>query len=157
MTLSFPDPAIPIDAQKVYEFIGEHPNSLFFTITLKPKLYKYSSITQLELTNMKLFHLIYSCCRHYIVVAEHTKQGNVHYHAIVDVDDLSKMLLLNLLKKQKEFGFIKMDPNQIVHKKACAEYLCKSLRDNKKIFHASPNHKPMFVMTSYYYKSLYDN
>lgn len=138
------------------EFIYNKPNVKFLTITLQPKLYKFSSITQLEITNNDVYKILLTTCDDYICVAEHTEAGNVHYHALVSHNNKSGIILTaNKLKKNRNLGFIKITTD-IKNKKKCAEYLLKSLRENDKIFSSNPGHKPWCYMSNVLWRQLYE-
>lgn len=150
-------PEIPIDKECVVQLINRYGNASFLTITLKPNLYKFSSITQLELTNNDVYKILYATCRDFICVAEHTESGNVHYHAIV-VNDCksSQILMINSLKKTRSLGFIKFD-KEIKNNKSCAEYIVKEIYDTGKIMHSAKGRKPYYYMTTPLYRMLYDS
>lgn len=85
------------------DFTGEACN--FITVTLSPKLYKYSSITQLELTLTHLYKILLLGGRS-VVVCEHTSSGNIHYHLILSASRLQSILIANKLRKQRGLGHI---------------------------------------------------
>lgn len=135
---------------------AERKISYFLTVTLKPKLYKYCSITQLELTNNIVFGLLYRCTDSFVVVAEHTKAGNIHYHAIICLkSDYQKIHLINSLKKRKELGFIHVDSNPVINPKDVSEYLTKDLYTNHQIFRKN-SWKIHYKMCDCLYRELYD-
>lgn len=131
----------------IVEQCNRHQYTDFLTITLKPKLYKYSSITQLELTNNVLFNILYRHTIDFAVVSEHTQNANIHYHCVISFRDKHDTIaLINFLKKSKDFGFIKLD--KCVHNIIrCAEYMTKDLYITARTFCSVPGHKPDFSMT----------
>lgn len=148
---------IPLSKQDVIAFIQRYSavKCYFLTITIKPKFYEFSSVTQLELTNDIVYGILYSCVNDFICVAEHTKNGNVHYHAVITFEEKSRgVLLLNKLKKQRELGFIKLDAQSIQSIEATAEYLTKDLYDSMKVFTSVKGHKPRWYMTNALWRHL---
>lgn len=79
----------------------------FVTITLKPRLYKYSFNTQYELSQREIAHMLTIHSNDFVMVAEATKSGNVHFHAIIIADDIyHQVTIINKFKKDKNLGFI---------------------------------------------------
>lgn len=127
--------------------VGCGDDSYFLTITLPPKLYKYSSITQLELTNRIVFGILHKYCKDYVCIAEHTGQGNIHYHAVVKYETkMQAIMLINSFKKNKAIGFIKHDGSTVKEPRKVAEYLTKEFITNYKILRSS-GHKPDMYQT----------
>lgn len=123
----------------------------FITITIKPKLYQYSSVTQIELTNNILFDLLYKYTKDFYCVAEHTKAGNIHYHAVLEFDPSvygQRTLLINALKKTKIIGFFKLDTKSIEECERVANYMTKDLYETYKILHGTRGHKPVVTVNS---------
>lgn len=118
------------------------PGSFFYTITLKPKLYKYSSVTQYELTYGILLHHLIQTVQDFEFVPEHTQQGNIHYHGwVYDSNPLQKINLLNKLKRERSFGFIKLTPDIIINEdqiQRTHKYMCKDFEDTKKLLKNVP-------------------
>lgn len=138
----------------IVEYLRNCRKAHFLTVTLKPKLYKFSSITQLELTNHDLYHILYGTTASYHCVAEHTQAGNVHYHILFDtLNEYSAIMLINKLKKHRSFGFVKLDKD--IHDLIkCAEYMTKDLYNTCKIFTSVNGRKPYYYMTSYWWRSI---
>lgn len=117
-------------------------NSWFVTITLPPKLYKYSSVTQYELTYGEIQHIMYSCCADFECIPEHTQQGNLHYHGWFTVAEVtSKILLMNKLKRSRQLGFIKLTTEPIITDESIRKthtYMIKEYKDTKKILRGVP-------------------
>lgn len=116
--------------------------SYFITITLKPKLYKYSSTTQYELSYGTIQHILHTTVQDYEVVPEHTKDGNLHYHAwIYSSNPCAKILCLNRLKRDRSLGYIKLTPEIIIKEDQIIrvqEYLCKEFSYTVKILRSVP-------------------
>lgn len=140
---------ISLSQTDVVNYLHDNKESYFATFTLKPKLYKYTSITQLELTNNELFSVLHQCSENFICVAEHTKAGNVHYHAIITFrDNLQRLFLCNRIKKQRLFGFMKLDAEPISNIQGVANYMTKDLYTTCKIFTSTPGRRPRYTMTN---------
>lgn len=140
--------SISLTQTDVVNYLHDNQESYFGTFTIKPKLYQYSSVTQLELTNNTLYALLHQTCNNFICVAEHTKAGNVHYHAILTfISDLHRIQLCNKIKKQRLFGFMKIDAEPISNIARVTEYITKDLYTTSKIFASTPGHKPRYTMT----------
>lgn len=91
------------------------PGSMFLTITLQPKLYKYSSVTQFELTHGLIEHIFEQTVDDFEMIPEHTGQGNIHYHAWFKFSrDPQKILAMNKLRRTRSLGFIKLTPDRIL-------------------------------------------
>lgn len=143
--------------ESVIQQLANYKQTGFLTVTLSPKLYKYSSVTQLELTNNILYKLLYKNTAHYTIVAEHTKQCNIHYHALVSFTDSGpqQIGLLNKLRSQKLFGFVKFDSSIGDNVKAC-NYLTKDIYDTIEVFKSVKPRNPQYYMTWNYYRNNYD-
>lgn len=131
------------DIKSVYNgLLGE--GLVFVTITLKPKLYKYQSLTQFELTHLDIESCLYRHSTAYMSV-ELTSDGNVHYHAICHFGTkLQRIHMMNMFKKNRQIGFVKITPNPIESLESLtrsAHYLVKSISDTSKVLHSS-NYKP---------------
>ena len=146
----------PITVQSIHQFLRDTPNCSFLTITIKPKLYKYNSITQLEMVNSSLYKLLFKHTDKYVCVAEHTKQANIHFHAIVSFVDTSRKIgLINSLKNHKDIGFIKFD-SEISNDIKCSEYMTKDLYENYKYFTSMKGKAPLYFMTNTIWDNLFN-
>lgn len=118
-----------------------------FTFTLSNKLYKYSSITQYELTKNDINSMLSTSGSRYVLSTELTEVGNVHYHAIVYFNDnYSQISFINKLKKKRNFGFYHIK-NKIESREALkrtCEYLLKDVTTTMKVLHNS-NYKPEII------------
>lgn len=142
------------NSHQIIEYLRSCRHAHFLTVTLKPKLYKFSSITQLELTNNDLFHILYGSTASYHCVSEHTSSGNVHYHILFDtINEYSAIMLINKLKKHRSFGFVKLDKD--IHDLVkVSEYMTKDLYNTAKIFTSVNGRKPYYYMTSTWWKMI---
>lgn len=124
-----------------------HGLSFMVTITLKPKLYKYSSITQHDMTINVLKALLSNQASGYVLATELTLSGNVHYHAFVMTPcKYRRITLLNTIKKNRYFGFIKVsnEVHDMSNVYACLTYMIKDVDTTKKILH-NANYKPNII------------
>lgn len=114
----------------VEDFDMVSDNCFFITITLPVKLYKYTTTTQYELTRGYLSHILMTTADKYVFVPECTRQGNVHYHALVYVKGKPPILCINKIKTCRNFGMMKVTPTPVDTKESlvrCKEYLKKDL------------------------------
>lgn len=117
----------------------------FVTITLSPKLYKYSSTTQYELTIGELRQLFETSAARWAIVPELTDKGNIHYHGwIVLETKYAYILFLNKLKRKKSLGFCKINDERIKDIDRVFRYMFKEFRLTrtviKSIRHSLPIH-----------------
>lgn len=121
----------------------------FFTLTLQPKLYKYTTMTQFEMTHLEVQHIISSCARSCTILStEITQQGNIHYHFICCFEEKHhKVALINKLKKKRLLGFVNVSPDITCIQEAnrALIYLFKDAKTTAKILH-SENYKPEFII-----------
>lgn len=84
-------------------------NICMITVTLSPKLYKYKSFTQYEITINELRKLCDNQTERYVFTPEVTQAGNIHYHVLCRFNTrLQKITMINKLKGNKLFGFSKI-------------------------------------------------
>lgn len=147
----------------VKSFFSPSEKLYFFTVTLKPKLYKYVSYQQFIQTMPELVHIFHSLnlgtkntLPRWFVIAELTKEANVHYHGIVHADDKDILYtFINKVKRNRKLGFVKVnDPVKTQEMfDRVLNYLLKEYdRTRKQIVHGS--HKPYIYMCSITYESI---
>lgn len=111
-------------------------DTFFLTITLKPTIYEYSSVTQYEMTRGALLK-IFSSAQSFVMVPEHTGTGNIHYHALVQFrDTITRINIINRLKRNKFIGFIKVNSKPVKSEKYFRneiKYIIKKVHENVKI------------------------
>lgn len=132
----------PTEIQRYFDY-DQNMCSLLMTITLKPKMYKFNSITQFELTRLVIQDILESSCIKYMSIAELTVQGNVHYHVVVKSQDkMTVCHVINRLKRERKFGHMHFSQIKCKasHERAC-NYLLKDLQQTKKVLHTQ-NFKP---------------
>lgn len=107
----------------------------FITITLLPYLYKRTAQSQFVITYHELVSYLNCFCRDYCMVAEITKDGNVHYHGwVVWERSQSFMTFSDSLKHANHyFGFVyktklKDGACKDVQRKRMREYMLKDIR-----------------------------
>lgn len=141
------DDKIILTISDITNYINNTMSSSFLTVTLSPKLYKFSNFLQFEMTHNILYSILNKYCSHYVCVVEHTKQGNIHYHCILTTTNFKKTILLaNDIKKNKLFGFIKLDGKGIINILKCATYLVKDIEFTSTVFNSHRKNAPI-VMT----------
>lgn len=108
--------------------------SMFVTVTVSPKLYKYSSTTQFEMTCHELECLLKSQSSAFQCVPELTWNGNVHYHAWVKFDNKDRIItFVNKVKRlHHKFGFTKINNDVIIERERVANYMLKEYKITNK-------------------------
>lgn len=106
-------------------------NTYFITVTLKPKVYKFLTATQFDITRLHLIEQLHKHTDKFIIVPEVTKLGNVHYHGIIH-SSRGIVSFINAIKKQgkNNIGFMKVTPNPLDSKEnldRAYEYVTKDL------------------------------
>lgn len=122
-------------------------NLLFVTVTLKPKLFKYQSLTQYELTKNEFTHLLQITTDKSVWVVELTKDGNVHYHFMALVHSkFHRFNMINKFKAKQIFGFIKVS-NSVESEDSLnrvAQYLTKEIEVTQRVLHR-PGYNPTVI------------
>lgn len=126
----------------IKKWAPEYINCTSFTLTLKPKLYTYQTITQYEMTHNELINII-NQVHDYVYCTEITKTGNIHYHFVVKTNDKLRLVnLVNKIRKNRLFGFYKAIPiNSIDHLHKAIMYLVKDVYETMQILWTN-NYKP---------------
>lgn len=126
-------------------------NTYFITITLKPKLYKYSSGTQFDISKPEVDKLLYSVYE-YVSVAEMTVEGNCHWHAICRFsNDLNRIRFIDCVKKNRTLGYIKVTPKPVDSKESldrAFQYMKKDVSTTTSLLHTA-NYKPIVLSDHY--------
>lgn len=127
---------------------GPYDSIAMITLTLKPKLYKYQSLTQYELTVHDIKVLMYSLTNRYVLSTELTSNGNIHYHVIAGFrDKYQRVMLINKMRRNRKLGFHKFS-NDIVKAEDLAstvDYIIKDIKTTKRILH-NTNYKPDIII-----------
>ena len=83
-----------------------------------------------------------------LISTELTKEGNVHYHAIIHFrSNLNRITVINNIKKKRILGYYKITHNAITHidnLKRTIQYLHKDVSTTKSILHKG-GYKPPIV------------
>lgn len=102
------------------------------TITLKPIMFKSKDATdQFDATYKSLLLFLYQVCNQITLVAELTKNSNIHYHSIITfkrAHDIAyqRKLLNDMFRKSKEIGYLCL--KQIEDEPGWIEYISKELK-----------------------------
>lgn len=147
VSLHIEEDAVPVFDPNTKILDQYSTNTHLLTITLKPKLFKFQSITQYEITVNEVKKILSnsSAC---LMSTELTIQGCIHYHAIVRFrNDYNRVFVINQLKKCRLLGFIHIKPDPIntlekMHRSY--NYLMKDIALTMKVLHNS-NYKPEIV------------
>lgn len=96
------------------------------TITLKPFMYTYTAKEQFRMTRDKLVDIIGK--RRCTAVAELTRENNIHYHCIVNVEgELDRDSLLNRFRPHSKI-FGKKSLEQVRYEDSFEKYVCKDIQ-----------------------------
>jgi len=129
-------------------FIHNAEELMFITLTLKPTLYKYQSITQYELTIPYVRSICQTFSNRFCITTEMTLQANIHYHILIHFDtSLKRIAFINKVRKCKFIGFYKISPEykdfQGVFRSI--QYLTKDLDTTKKVLWTT-NYRPEILI-----------
>jgi len=103
----------------------------FFTLTLQPKYYKYKPEEQYDMTYMSIFQTIWALGSNIAIIAELTKNYNIHYHGLIDSEGYSNLVkyFRDAFRNHKYVGYISIE--QVVNEPKCKEYIIKDLMHTK--------------------------
>lgn len=112
-----------------------------FTVTLRPKLYAEPAQAQFDKTYFTLYTLLKSLSADDLtIVAEQTKNFNVHYHGIInfiyDPRVFAPKLFTDAFRNHKLFGFVNI--KQIDDLSGWMEYIKKDLPLTKQCINRPP-------------------
>lgn len=99
-------------------------NTFYFTITLRPVMYKFDIDKQYDETANELKVFLKSISEKITIVAELTKSYNVHYHGIM-YTSTTKRQFINAFRNDKKFGFVQCTP--LANWDKCVEYISKDI------------------------------
>lgn len=106
-----------------------------FTVTLAPKTYRLTSTEQYDLTYMRVFKILRAIGKQVCIIAEQTKNFNIHYHGIINFE-IKPGRRINFMKKFKDafrnepsFGFV--DIKQILDQSGWNRYIVKELLQSR--------------------------
>lgn len=131
--------------ESIQQFLSNMPGPLHcyaITITLPPKLYKFQSITQYEMTKSHI-DSICKLCYQSLSVPELTKSGNIHYHLVVQGRDKINIIhVINKIRRNRMFGFYKEKEINCEKMLRCElNYLIKDIKETQRVLH-TPNNRP---------------
>jgi len=123
------------------------PNLVFFTLTLRPKVYHYQAITQYELSYHRVKEHITRYTSKCDYVVELTKDCNIHFHGVcLFRDTLQRLCFVDVTRKSRLMGYVKINPpiedNASLHR--VVNYLLKDIKDTMKLLHNS-RYKPSLI------------
>lgn len=101
----------------------------FFTVTLQPKMYKFTADEQYDKTVNELLIILRILSEKFTVVTELTKSANVHWHGIIQMGD-KKTPFVNMFRGDSQFGFINISP--IKSMEQVYNYIRKDLENTSK-------------------------
>lgn len=106
------------------------------TITLKPNLYQLDPRDQFDLSSIILCEILNPFQSS--MIAELTMEHNIHYHGIVQLEDIiDKNILLNRFRRHyKVFG--RKSCSQIRYEKSYCDYLVKDKEKTQQILKKCP-------------------
>lgn len=112
-----------------------------FTVTLKPKLYDYRATEQYDLSFQQIFEklLLLSYKNQFTLVAELTKNFNIHYHGIVKMPLEGKSCMKKFhdaFRGSKLFGFVNI--KQITEQPIWIEYISKEIGNTRDLVSRPP-------------------
>jgi len=111
---------------------GTHTCNFAFTITLKPYMYQYPPEVQLARTSGDIKRMFYNC--RMTMIAELTKQCNIHYHGIlafpIKVKNPTLYFFNRLRGLPKALG--KSECSQLIDEDKWVTYLNKDIKENIK-------------------------
>lgn len=115
-------------------------DSWFITITLNPSMYKLKARNQLKKTFGDIKHCFKMMSDQYFIMAELTKQSNIHYHAIARFKEGNTLTMaqcfIEILREKPKFGMCKINDEQLtedVNVNRSIGYLFKDSDKNDKV------------------------
>lgn len=150
---------MPTMEKTQYSWVDD--TDIFFTVTLSPDLYQYDCRSQQRKTFNKLESYLQKHCDKYFMVAELTKDCNIHYHIMLRlhplnlrnddgeiIEDVSSLAFLDDYKGllKHGFGFKKFEKTQ--NKLNTYNYLIKDISKTNKIL--NPKNKNTLDIWQYW-------
>lgn len=109
------------------------PGSQFITITLPPRAYKFNAQKQYDKVKDIVFQIMATHSNQFCLVAELTKQANVHFHGwFTERYENSTVILLDVFKSAP-LGFVKVNDERIHDVKRTYEYMQKDVAQTLKL------------------------
>lgn len=121
------------------------PGSQFITITLPPKAYKFKAADQYNRVKSLLKTVMTTHCEKWCLVAELTKQANVHFHGwFTERYEKATMFLLDQLK-DAHLGYTQVNKERITEIHRTHQYMTKDWCITKQVLGTSPCLNSWFV------------
>lgn len=124
------------------------------TITLKPRMYQYKAEQQYDMTYPDLIkHLECNGFTEYTIIAELTKNYNIHYHMTITFKNIklnNMKKFVDTFRKSQVFGFVNI--KQIDDEPGWQEYISKQFEEFKQSTDRRPVIKDKF---NYYDETIY--
>jgi len=109
----------------------------FFTITLRPVMYKKDIDEQYDISVNQLLTELKILSDKITLVVELTKQMNVHMHGLIYSDKFTfRRKFINAFRQSKIFGFVQLNP--LYDKDKTRDYLIKDLSNSKILINRQP-------------------
>lgn len=109
------------------------PGTLFITITLPPKAYRFKAAEQFMRVKPYLLDAFQAHAKEYCLIAELTGKGNVHFHGWFNPRyDKAAIFLLDTLK-QRHLGMVKINDEIIKETERTYRYMIKDLLTTKRL------------------------
>lgn len=99
-----------------------------FTITLKPKIYKYEPYEQYDLATDNIHKILRTLCEKITLVAECTKSYNIHYHGMCTFNKYKNFPLkewFSAFRNDLYVGFTKIE--QTLNEERWTQYIKKDI------------------------------
>ena len=134
----------PTHEERIQTF--SHPQLKTITITFKEKLYKHDSgMGRNAKEQFKLAYntIIRDLAGNYVIVAELTKQGNIHFHGLLYThDEYGTDIIKDDMKRHKLFGLPQIDtPNNTLHLETFKKYMMKDYEKTLTIINKNTKHE----------------
>lgn len=132
------------------ETINSFKEHLTGTITLKPSVFTHdksgmgrNAKSQFNITGQKIKETLEGFSESFLMAAELTKNGNIHYHLMIKFKyDFGLELLIDHIKTSKIIGFVKIEPpNNKAHEEAFKNYILKDYIKTYSIINKNVNHE----------------
>lgn len=107
--------------------------SQFITITLPPSAYKFKAQEQHTKIKDIIFITMNTHCLNFCMVAELTKQANVHYHGWFTERYANATTFLLDHLKQRYLGFTQVNKERIHHVDRTGNYMMKDIELTKRL------------------------
>lgn len=117
-----------------------HSVKYAFTITLQPKMFKFDTQQQYDETKNIIVHKIKCLSSTFDIIAELTKNHNIHYHGIITFplhkykNNINKWY--NHMRNDTVIGYTNI--KQITEEEVWKEYISKDIHQTKEVIDRRP-------------------